>query len=158
MAGASPARSAPVPASTQRPAGHPAHPEYLRRFGPHCPPLVCTSGWPNSAVIQLLRALAEQGATLRYHGDFDGEGIRIAAYVMDKTPAVPWRMAAGDYLAALAHTPHGPPLGRITKAPWDPVLTSSMAERGMAVVEETVADSLLDDLVVAAGDLADAAV
>ncbi|MGW0577996.1 TIGR02679 family protein [Streptomyces sp. NPDC002920] len=118
----------------------------VRRFGPACPPLVCTSGWPNSAAIHLLRLLADQGATLRYHGDFDGEGIRIAAYLLDKTPAHPWRMAAADYRAAAARTPHGPQPGRLTEAPWDPELTRAMAEHGTAVVEELVADALLADL------------
>ncbi|MFJ8347998.1 DUF2399 domain-containing protein [Streptomyces sp. NPDC094153] len=47
---------------------------------------MCTSGWPNSAAIHLLRLLADQGAILRCHGDFDGEGIRITAYLLDKTP------------------------------------------------------------------------
>ncbi|MFE3263598.1 TIGR02679 family protein [Streptomyces sp. NPDC059215] len=118
----------------------------LRRFGPGCPPLVCTSGWPNSAAIHLLRLLAKQGATLRYHGDFDGEGIRIAAYVLDKTPAHAWRMATADYRAAVARLPHGPQPGRLTEAPWDPKLTQAMADRGIAVVEELVADLLLADL------------
>lgn len=61
----------------------------LRRFGAACPPLVCTSGWPNSAVILLLRMLTEAGARLAYHGDFDGEGIRIAAHVLARTGAAP---------------------------------------------------------------------
>jgi uncharacterized protein (TIGR02679 family) len=118
----------------------------LRRFGPDCPPLVCTSGWPNSAAVHLLRLLARQGATLHYHGDFDGEGIRIAAYVMDKTPATPWRMTAADYREALTRTPAGPAVGRLTPAPWDPTLTPAMADHGTAVVEEVVADVLLADL------------
>lgn len=118
----------------------------LRRFGAACPPLVCTSGWPNSAAVHLLRLLADHGAALRYHGDFDGEGIRIAAYVLDKTPAVPWRMTAVDYRDALTRTPSGPAVGRLTTAPWDPYLTAAMAEHGTAVLEETVADLLLDDL------------
>ncbi|WP_275298641.1 DUF2399 domain-containing protein [Streptomyces sp. 769] len=118
----------------------------LRRFGPSFPPLVCTSGWPNSAAIQLLRLLADHDAALRYHGDFDGEGIRIAAYVLDKTPARPWRMTAADYRAAAARTPHGPPPGRLTPAPWDPELTTAMAQHGIAVVEELIADVLLEDL------------
>ncbi len=81
----------------------------LRRFGPACPPLVCTSGWPNSAVLLLLRHLAEAGAPLRHHGDFDGEGLRITAHVLAKTPATPWRMSASDYLTCLtAHTRTGP--------------------------------------------------
>ncbi|MGW2825774.1 TIGR02679 family protein [Streptomyces sp. NPDC001443] len=118
----------------------------LRRFGPDCPPLVCTSGWPNSAAIQLLRLLADEGATLRYHGDFDGEGIRIAAYVMDKTRAHPWRMTAADYRAAVACNTLGPHPGRITEAPWDHEIAQAMTEHGIAVVEELVADTLLEDL------------
>jgi uncharacterized protein (TIGR02679 family) len=118
----------------------------VRRFGPACPPLVCTSGWPNSAAVHLLRLLADHGAALRYHGDFDGEGIRIAAYVLDKTPARPWRMAAADYRAAVARTPHGPRPGRLTEAPWDPALTPAILDHGTAVVEELTADDLLADL------------
>ncbi|MFI8306383.1 TIGR02679 family protein [Streptomyces sp. NPDC085927] len=118
----------------------------LRRFGPCCPPLVCTSGWPNSAAIQFLRMLADHGAALRYHGDFDGEGIRIAAYVLDKTSACPWRMTAADYRAAVARNPRGPQPGRITEAPWDLELAGAMAEHGTAVVEELVAELLLEDL------------
>ncbi|MFE7712506.1 TIGR02679 family protein [Streptomyces sp. NPDC057486] len=118
----------------------------LRRFGPDCPPLVCTSGWPNSAAIQLLRLLVDRGAALRYHGDFDGEGIRIAAYVLDKTRAHPWRMTAADYQAAVVRNPHGPHPGRLTEAPWDPELAEAMAEHGTAVVEELVAGVLLEDL------------
>ncbi|MFE3873045.1 TIGR02679 family protein [Kitasatospora sp. NPDC059146] len=118
----------------------------LRRFGHHCPPLVCTSGWPNTAVIHLLRRLADDGASLRYHGDFDGEGIRIAAHVLAKTGAVPWRMAAADYRAAVSRVPLGPDPGRLTPAPWDRTLVGSMAELRTAVVEEVVADLLLDDL------------
>lgn len=118
----------------------------LRRFGPECPPLVCTAGWPNSAAIQLLRMLAAGDAVLRYHGDFDGEGIRIAAYVLDKTPTHTWRMTASDYRAAVARNPRGPQPGRITEAPWDPELAETMTEHGTAIVEELVADVLLEDL------------
>ncbi|NLU75520.1 TIGR02679 family protein [Streptomyces sp. HNM0575] len=118
----------------------------LRRFGPYCPPLVCTSGWPNSASIHLLRMLAAEGAELRYHGDFDGEGIRIAAYVLDKTSAAPWRMTAADYRYSVAERPQGPPAGRLTEAPWDQALTPAIAEHGVAVLEEMVADLLVSDL------------
>ncbi|MER7770841.1 TIGR02679 family protein [Kitasatospora sp. NPDC096140] len=118
----------------------------LQRFGADCPPLVCTAGWPNTAVIHLLRRLVDDGASLRYHGDFDGEGIRIAAHVMVKTGAVPWRMTADDYRAAAPRVPSGPNPGRLTPAPWDRALVGAMAELRTAVVEEVVADLLLDDL------------
>ncbi|MGP4095421.1 TIGR02679 family protein [Nonomuraea sp. KM90] len=116
-----------------------------QRFGTSCPPMICTSGWPNSAVIRLLRSLP--GVRLHYHGDFDGAGLRIAAYTMAKTGAVPWRMSAGDYLRALADGPaSGPAPGQVTDAPWDPGLAPAMRSRGLAVPEERVAERLLDDL------------
>ncbi|MGJ7907857.1 TIGR02679 family protein [Actinopolyspora sp. H202] len=74
----------------------------LRRFGSRCPPMVCVSGWPNSAAILLLRELAAHGVIPRYHGDFDGEGLRITAHLVERVGARPWRMFAADYLAALA--------------------------------------------------------
>ncbi|MGP3636017.1 TIGR02679 family protein [Streptomyces sp. 24-1644] len=118
----------------------------LQRFGSACPPLVCTSGWPNSAVVLLLDRLTEAGAPLRYHGDFDGEGLRIAAHVLARSTATLWRMSAADFLAAHLRAPSGPPAGRITDAPWDAGLAPALAARGTAVLEEHVAEELLTDL------------
>lgn len=98
----------------------------LRDLGTACPPMVCSSGWPNSAVIRLLRTLRDAGARLRYHGDFDGEGLRIAAYLMSKVDAEPWRMSTADYLTALDGTAALPDPGRITEAPWDPDLAAAL--------------------------------
>lgn len=116
----------------------------LARFGARCPPLICTSGWPSSAAILLLRRLCDAGATLRYHGDFDGEGIRIAAYVRAKTGAEPWRMGRADYVDAVAAA--GRPPGRVTDAPWDPRLAPALRQHAVAVPEERVASRLLADL------------
>lgn len=118
----------------------------LDRFGPSCPPLVCVSGWPNSAAIALLCQLADAGCRLRYHGDFDGEGLRITAYVLAKTPAEPWRMSTQDYLAAHARSATGPHPGRVTEAPWDPGLAAALLAHERAVTEEHMADILLADL------------
>ncbi|WP_433261667.1 TIGR02679 family protein [Actinosynnema sp. CS-041913] len=118
----------------------------VARFGASCPPLVCTSGWPNSAVIALLRGLSAAGSALRYHGDFDGEGVRIAAHVSARTGATPWRMATDDYLLALGGTRVGTPVGRVTEAPWDGGLASAMRDHGLAVPEERVTPRLLDEL------------
>jgi uncharacterized protein (TIGR02679 family) len=118
----------------------------LARFGTRCPPVVCTSGWPNSAGILLLRGLSSAGCELRYHGDLDGEGIRIAANVVSRTGAVPWRMSTGDYLSALGPDATGPTVGRVTDAPWDAALAHHMRERDITVSEERVADLLMAEL------------
>lgn len=62
----------------------------------------------------LLRRFAELGTDLRYHGDFDGEGLRIAAYVMEKTGARPWRMNTADFEHGLRAGVPGPAPGRLT--------------------------------------------
>ncbi|WP_377273809.1 TIGR02679 family protein [Peterkaempfera sp. SMS 1(5)a] len=118
----------------------------LRRFGAQCPPLVCTSGWPNSAVTLLLRQLAAAGAPLRYHGDFDGEGIRIAAHVIAATGAEPWRMSTTDYQGALPSHGDNPPVGRVTEAPWDPDLATALHQHEAAVHEEHTAATLMNAL------------
>lgn len=121
----------------------------LHRFGEHCPPLVCTSGWPNSAGVRLLRTLAASGVELRYHGDFDPAGIRIVGYLMDKTGARPWRMSARDYLAGLAAV-IGDGVGfrvdDVPDTPWDPQLAAAMREQGCVVFEESLVEELLDHL------------
>jgi uncharacterized protein (TIGR02679 family) len=113
----------------------------LDRFGSQCPPVVITAGWPDSAAIALLNKLAEAGAALHYHGDFDGEGLRIAAAVAARTGAVPWRMSSADYLDAVAE---GPAVGRVSEAPWDTNLAGHLTRVGIAVSEERLGTKLLD--------------
>ncbi|MGC7102510.1 TIGR02679 family protein [Amycolatopsis lurida] len=111
----------------------------LDRFGDRCPPMVCTSGWPSSAGILLLRRLKR----LHYHGDFDGEGLRIAAHVVARTGARPWHLTSADYLAAAGD---GPPVGRVTAVPWDAALAGHLNSVGTTVSEERVAPALLTEL------------
>ena len=118
------------------------------RFGREFPPVVCTAGWPNSAAILLLQRLRMAGCRLNYHGDFDGEGVRIAANVLARTGATAWRMNASDYLRALSMSPSGNPVGRMTEAPWDAELAAQMRRHDRTVSEERVADELLDELAV----------
>lgn len=115
----------------------------LARFGTGCPPIVVTSGWPSSAGVLLLRKLASTGTRLLYHGDFDGEGLRIAAHVVARAGAEPWRMSSADYLTMVAD---GPPVGRVTEAPWDADLAHHLSRMGVTVPEERVAPALLDEL------------
>lgn len=118
----------------------------LARFGSDCPPLVCVSGWPSAAGMLFLRAMSAAGAEVRYHGDLDGDGLRIAAHVVARAQALPWRMTTNDYEHARSRRPHGPPVGRVTDVPWDSGLAAALRRDGIAVPEESVVDDLLADL------------
>jgi uncharacterized protein (TIGR02679 family) len=117
-------------------------------LGSTASPLICVEGWMNSAVARLLRAIHGAGAQLAYHGDFDWPGVRIAASIIGRFPARPWRFRAADYLAAVEASPN--PLPSLEGSPsptsWDPALTEAMARTGLVVEEEAVLADLLTDL------------
>jgi len=125
------------------------NPAVLRRaagdLGRSSGPLLCTEGRPSTAFHQLASLVVAGGGTLAYHGDFDWPGIAIAASVMARHGARPWRFGAADYAAAVRDdclALAGPP----RPAPWDPSLAQVMAATGKVVYEESVADSLIADL------------
>ena len=118
------------------------------RLGGCCAPMVCTEGMPAAAQRTLLSQLAQAGALLYYHGDFDWPGIHIANHVLRTWQARPWRLAAADYEAAVLEACHtrrelantGP------DATWDAMLSPAMRRHGFAIAEEAVAGALLGDL------------
>lgn len=118
------------------------------RFGAGAAPLVCTEGRPSVACLRLLAALRAGGCELRYHGDFDWPGLRIAASLLSDQGARPWRLGAADYLAAVASVEGERPALRGTPAasPWDPQLAEVMAQHGVVIHEEDVLEQLLTDL------------
>ncbi len=117
------------------------------RLGAACPPLVCVAGIPNQSAWTLLARLAEQGAEIAYHGDFDGAGLAIANSIARRFPRFrPWRFEAADYRAVLPRAGERLTLGAVPAASWDPDLAPAMAEAGVAVEEEAVLADLLGDL------------
>ncbi|MER7927957.1 TIGR02679 family protein [Streptomyces sp. NPDC096057] len=115
--------------------------------GPTCPPLICLQGQPSAAALTLLRHLHSHGSTLRYHGDFDWGGLRIAGALLRRVPWQPWHYTAADYRTAVAATSLAPPLtGTPADAAWDPELAVALGELGVRIEEETVLDILLADL------------
>jgi len=118
------------------------------RLGAACAPLVCTEGMPAAAQRVLLLQLAQAGARLRYHGDFDWAGMHIANHVMALCGAQPWRYGHADYAAAVRIAPHtARDLGESTaSAQWDAELAPAMRQQGLAIAEEAVVASLLPDL------------
>ncbi|WP_240547201.1 TIGR02679 family protein [Mesorhizobium tianshanense] len=118
------------------------------RWAAGCAPLVCTDGMPAAAQRCVLAQLALAGARLRYHGDFDWPGLRIGNQVMREHGAEPWRFGALDYIAAV-RTASGlthPLGGNPVEASWDGALTLAMREHRVAIAEEALAASLLQDL------------
>jgi len=118
------------------------------RLGAASAPLVCTDGMPAAAQRTLLTQLECAGARLKYHGDFDWPGLQIANYVMRTWQVDPWRFSAQDYqIAAInaAHTRHKLS-GACVATSWDAALMLAMQCHGIAIAEEAVAASLLEDL------------
>lgn len=106
---------------------------------------VCTAGEPNLVVDKVLASLAESGAALRYHGDFDWPGIAIANRVIARFGAVPVSYGVSDYLGSVRAD--GPPLvGRQIEAGWDRSLASALLAEGRAVHEESMLPELLVSL------------
>ncbi|MGZ5937517.1 MAG: TIGR02679 family protein [Rhizomicrobium sp.] len=118
------------------------------RLGIDCAPIVCTDGMPAAAQRQLLTQLAQAGARLRYHGDFDWPGLRIGNHIMREYGALAWRFGAADYAAAVEAAPRpGRPLdGPDVAAAWDDMLAPAMRAHQLSIAEESVADGLLRDL------------
>jgi uncharacterized protein (TIGR02679 family) len=125
------------------------NPAVLRRaaaeLGAHAQPLVCTEGQPSTAFHRLAAVITNAGGELSYHGDFDWPGMTIAAGIMTRHGARPWRFRAIDYDNAVGKK--GVPLaGTPQPTPWDPALADLMRAHGRAVYEESVADRLIADL------------
>lgn len=119
--------------------------EAAERLGVDAAPMVATWGRPGAAVLTLLEQLEAAGATLHYHGDLDWPGIGIANALLSRFAMGPWRMGAED-LAACAHLPGRPLEGRPLEALWDASLRAAMEQRGRALHEEQLIETLLEDL------------
>lgn len=113
-----------------------------------CAPLVCTDGMPAAAQRTLLTQLSSAGARLLFHGDFDWPGIRIANHIFRAHHAQPWRFGAADYEVAVTsfqgrrYQLTGIPV----TASWDSRLMMAMQVHGLAIPEEGLAASLIQDL------------
>ncbi len=118
------------------------------RWGAASSPLMCTDGMPAAAQRCLLSQLAQAGALLCYHGDFDWPGLHIGNHLMRELGARPWRFGEADYLAAVRdiRSPSRALAGLAVEASWDAALTAAMQHYGIAVPEEALTATLLPDL------------
>ena len=118
------------------------------------PTLLCTSGWPSAAAIRLLDLLLKTEPTLRYHysGDFDVQGLRIAAYLQKRYPhnLLLWRFTPDAYLSALHERGGILSQEEIESLQHLPDVFASlvavMAEQGQRAFQESVLPLLIDDV------------
>ena len=116
-------------------------------LGERSAPLVCAEGQPNSAVHALLDLLVTGGSLTCYHGDFDWDGLRIGGALMARYGSEPWRFSLAVYMEAVH-------LGRLSlqdprsaiSTPWSPGLPQAMSAERVAIHEEQVLPSLIEDL------------
>lgn len=121
--------------------------EAADRFGDAGPTLVCTDGVPNSAAMLVLTSLAEQGARVDFHTDFDWGGLRIGNLLASRVGALPWHLGESDYLDAVEKLNVTVPLtGRPVTAAWDHSLHEVMAARGIVIYEEQLIEAILENL------------
>jgi uncharacterized protein (TIGR02679 family) len=106
-------------------------------------PLVCTSGRPSVAAIELVTQLVDAGCRVLAHADFDAAGLAIVGQLV-ALGAQPWRMAVADYQEAAARstceldtTP--------SEVDWSPGLSIEMLRVGRVGFEEHVIDQLIED-------------
>ncbi|HUA72136.1 MAG TPA: TIGR02679 family protein [Solirubrobacteraceae bacterium] len=118
------------------------------RLGAAAGPLVCTGGWPGSAVCALLDVLRDAGATFEQHGDFDWEGLAIHDWLRERYDVRAWRFDAIAYRHAAASIASP---GALLKDPrhrhaTDDPLAAELDRQRIAVPEEAVLDQLVADL------------
>ena len=114
------------------------------RLGTRCPPLVCVEGQPTLTCLTLLSRLCQLGYELKYHGDFDWGGLRIANRIYAAVGFVPWRFSAADYQVTSAnHRKLRPPA---SEAIWDKDLAAKIRSAGVAIEEESLIELLIGDL------------
>src|SRR5579859_1683858 len=118
------------------------------------PTLICTSGWLSIAAIRLLNLLVASSPEiiLHYSGDFDIQGLRIAAHLLARYAhhCHLWRFDAPSYLAALHNggtTLSDDDIASLQRLPDDfAPLVATMQARGQKAYQEGLTQLLLQDI------------
>lgn len=118
------------------------------------PTLVCTSGWPSAASMLLLRKLgqASSNVTFHYSGDFDLQGLRIAAHLLARYPhrCRLWRFDPVSYDAALHASAADLEVHEKDRLDLLPDLLSplstAMREKGKKAYQEGIVALLIEDI------------
>ncbi|HEY7413874.1 MAG TPA: DUF2399 domain-containing protein, partial [Ktedonobacteraceae bacterium] len=118
------------------------------------PTLICTAGWPSVAALRLLSLLTESSpeVVLHYSGDFDLQGLRIAAHLLARYPhhCRLWCFDSPAYLAALHHQSvllDEDEHARLQTLPEEfALLSAAMRENGKKAYQEGILPLLLHNI------------
>lgn len=116
------------------------------------PTVICTSGQLSAAAVVLLDQLAKSGAHIRYSGDFDVGGLRIARGLLRQYQGAIdlWRMDPASYCLALetGGRPWKAGEGKALEGLREefPELVAAMLEAGRAAYQEALAPDLWGDM------------
>lgn len=118
------------------------------------PLLICTSGQPSLACLQLVRRVLNPSnsfSRLYYSGDFDVKGLEMGRQLATLFPGqfVPWRFDSRTYLNS---RPQGPEFSTqeqerlaAMEITWDPELAGLLMEQGTKCYQETFIELLIKD-------------
>jgi uncharacterized protein (TIGR02679 family) len=104
--------------------------------------MVCTSGMPSVAALELISQLRDHGCQLHAHADFDAAGLTIVSQ-LTTIGAAPWKMDVEHYHRAAARSTC-PLEVEAVEVSWAPGLAEVMNADGRVGFEEHLLDALLD--------------
>jgi uncharacterized protein (TIGR02679 family) len=118
------------------------------------PTLICTSGWLSAAAMRLLDLLTSSSEiSLYYSGDFDVNGLRIAAYLLARyqSSCHLWRYDPATYLSYAQRSGglplHTQEMKALTKL--EPLLGEvvfALQQQGLKVFQEAITHFLIEDI------------
>lgn len=120
------------------------NPAILSTAALHAAPtaMVCASGMPSVAALELVSQLRDHGCSLLAHADFDAAGLTIVSQLA-ALGAAPWKMDVEHYRRAAARSTC-PLEVEPVEVGWAPGLATAMSAYGRVGFEEHLLDELLD--------------
>ncbi|ALS74963.1 hypothetical protein AUC31_06860 [Planococcus rifietoensis] len=113
-------------------------------------PLVCTHGQFKLAGLRLLDFLVESGSYVHYAGDFDPEGVAMAARLLERYPERVrlWKMDSESYATALSSFELGDRVKKIgsIKHPDVQEILAMMRETKKAGYQEALLEEMVNEL------------
>ncbi|KKM11089.1 hypothetical protein SY88_10160 [Clostridiales bacterium PH28_bin88] len=119
--------------------------------GRSLPPVICVSGQPSLAAVELLDGLARREVAMYYSGDFDLAGLTIGLNLHERYKDLfrPWFFDSAAYLSAKPGSPIDEKDMRHISAlevPWDLHLPTTIVNNGYKVFQEVFVARMADKL------------